>query len=94
MEFGASVPDSAHVAGTTFSCALIEDDCKLHLVPGLELQAVLHLLDMEEQPLALTHFVCNEAKLGGKNKRNLKLPCAIKGSKSSRSGQDSSAPGP
>lgn len=48
---------------------MIEDDCKLHLVPGLELQAILHLFDVEEQPLALTHFVCNEAKLGGKKTR-------------------------
>lgn len=68
VEFGACVPDSAHVAGTTFSCALIKDDCKLDLVPSLELQAVLHLFDVEEQPLALTHFVCNEAKLGGNTK--------------------------
>lgn len=68
VDFGASIPDSAHVAGTTFSCALIENDCKLHLVPGLELQAILHLFDVEEQPLALTHLVRNEAKLGGKTK--------------------------
>lgn len=66
MDFWVSVPDSAHVAGTTFSCALIEDDGELHLVPGLELQAVLHLFDVEEQPLALTDFVRDETKLGGK----------------------------
>lgn len=92
----ASVPDSAHVAGTTFSCALIEDDRKLHLVPGLELQAILHLFDVEKQPLALTHFVCDETKLREKKKKYIyiKLLCAIKMSWSSCSSQDSFPPGP
>lgn len=58
-----SSPDSAYVAGTTFSCALIEDDGELHLVPGLQLQAVLHLFYMEEQLFAIAHFVGYEAKL-------------------------------
>lgn len=80
MDFWVSVPHSAHVAGTTFSCALIEDDGELHLVPGLELQAVLHLFDVEEQPLALTDFVRDETKLGGKfeKQKELQVSSAIK----------------
>lgn len=58
-----SLPDSAYVAGTTFSCALIEDNWELHLIPSLELQAILHFFYMEEQLLALTNFICDEAKL-------------------------------
>lgn len=59
------LPDSAYVAGTTFSRALIEDNRELHLIPGLELQAILHFFYMEEQLLAFTNFICDEAKLGG-----------------------------
>lgn len=58
-----SVPDSAYVAGTKFSCALIEDNCELHFVTSLELQTVLYFLHVEEQFLAFTNFVCDEAKL-------------------------------
>lgn len=60
-----SLPDSAYVAGTTFSCALIEDNWELHLIPGLELKAILDFFYMKEQLLALTNFICDEAKLGG-----------------------------
>lgn len=62
------LPDSAYVAGTTFSCALIEDDRELHLIPSLELQAVLHFFYMEEQLLALTNFIRDKAKLGANSK--------------------------
>lgn len=58
-----SVPDSAYIAGTKFSCALIEDDCELHLVARLELQTILHFFYMEEQFLAFTNFICDETKL-------------------------------
>lgn len=58
-----SVPDSAYVAGTKFPCALIEDNCELHLVTSLELQTVLYFLHVEEQFLAFTNFICDEAKL-------------------------------
>lgn len=58
-----TVPDSAYIAGTTFSCALIEDNWELHLISSLELQAILNFFDVEEQLLALTNFICYEAKL-------------------------------
>lgn len=58
-----TVPDSAYVAGTTFSCALIKDNWELHLIPSLELQAILDFFYMEEQLLALTNFIRYEAKL-------------------------------
>lgn len=58
-----SVPDSAYVAGTKFSCALIEDNCELHFVTSLELQTVLYFFHMEEQFLAFTNFICDKAKL-------------------------------
>lgn len=58
-----TVPDSAYIAGTTFSCALIEDNWELHLIPSLELQAILHFFYMEEQLLAFTNFIRYEAKL-------------------------------
>lgn len=57
------LPDSADIAGTTFSCALVEDNWELHLVPSLKLQAILHFFYMEEQLLALTNFIGDEAKL-------------------------------
>lgn len=58
-----SVPDSAYVAGTEFSCALIEDNCELHFITSLELQTVLYFFHVEEQFLAFTNFICDEAKL-------------------------------
>ena len=66
------LPDSANIAGTTFSCALIKDDRELHLIPGLELQAILHFFYVEEQFLALTDLICDEAKLGT-TKRNVEI---------------------
>ena len=63
------LPDSADIAGTTFSCALIKDHGELHLVPGLELQAVLHFFYMEEKLLALTNFISDEAKLQATKKQ-------------------------
>lgn len=57
------LPDSAYVAGTKFSRALIEDHCELHLVASLELQTVLYFFHVEEQFLAFADFVCDKAKL-------------------------------
>lgn len=42
------LPDSAYIAGTTFSCALIEDNWELHFIPSLKLQTILHFFYMEE----------------------------------------------
>lgn len=58
-----SVPDSAYIAGTKFPCALVEDDCELHLITRLELQTILHLFYVEEQFFAFTNFICDETKL-------------------------------
>lgn len=60
----AVLPDSANIAGTAFACALVKDNRKLHFITSLELQTILYLLDMEKQLLALSNFVCDEAKLG------------------------------
>lgn len=66
-------PDSAHIAGTALAGALVEDDRELHLVSRLQLQAVLHLLHVEEQLLALAHLVRDETKLQTRSKTQSKI---------------------
>jgi len=63
------LPDSAYIASTTFSSALIEDNREFHLIPSLELQAILHFFYMKEQLLAITHFIGDETKLEATKKR-------------------------
>lgn len=58
-------PDSTDIAGTALPRALVQDDRELHLISSLELQAVLHLLHVEEQLLTLANLVRDETKLGG-----------------------------
>lgn len=58
-----SVPDSANAAGTKFSYALIEDNCELHFITHLQLQPILNFFYVEEEFLAFTNFICDEAKL-------------------------------
>lgn len=57
------VPDSANAAGTKFPCALIEDNCELHFITRLQLQPILNFFYVEEEFLAFTNFICDEAKL-------------------------------
>lgn len=58
-------PHSADIAGTALPRALVQDNRELHFVSSLELQAVLHLLHMEEQLLTLAYLIGDETKLGG-----------------------------
>lgn len=62
-----NLPDPAYVAGTTFSCALIKDNWKLHLIPSLQFQIIMYFFYMEEQLLAVAHLICDEAKLEKSN---------------------------
>lgn len=67
-------PDSAHVARAALSRALVQNHGELHLVARLELQAVQHLFDVEEQLFAVAHLVRNESKLQeGKRAHGLNL---------------------
>lgn len=70
-----SVPDSAYIAGTELPCALIEDNCELHFVTSLELQTVLDFFHVEEQFLAFTNFICDEAKLRRRKQIQRKKKC-------------------
>lgn len=51
---------------------MIEDNRKLHLIPTLELQAILDFFYMEEQFLVLTNFIQYKTELGGKKKNKTK----------------------
>lgn len=56
-------PDTPHVTGTAFSCALVQDYRELHFIPSLELHTILDFFDMEEELFAVTNFIVNETKL-------------------------------
>lgn len=58
-----SSPDTPHVTGTAFSCALVQDYRELHFIPSLELHTILDFFDMEEELFAVTNFIVNETKL-------------------------------
>jgi len=43
---------------------LVQNHRKLYFITGLQLQTILHLLDVEKQLLAVSNFICDETKLG------------------------------